>query len=67
MVEKYRPSDLEVWGIQKSNYIKDLIGYLEQAKENKTRKSKKKMKVADKEDKDKDEKKSHKKAKKQVK
>jgi hypothetical protein len=63
-----KPSDLDVWGIEKSNYtFKDLIGYLEQAKEKKKGKGKKKMKVADKEDGDKDEKKSHKKAKKQVK
>jgi hypothetical protein len=63
-----RFSDLEVWGIQKSNYtFKDLIGYLEQAKEKRTRKGKKKIKVADKEDKDKDEKKGHKKTQKQVK
>jgi hypothetical protein len=62
-----KPSDLDVWGIQKSNYtFKDLIGFLEQAKEKRTGKGKKKMKVADKEDKD-DEKKSHKKTKKQVK
>ena len=62
-----KPSDLDVWGIEKSNYtFKDLIGYLEQAKEKKKGKGKKKMKVADKEDKD-DEKKSHKKTKKQVK
>jgi hypothetical protein len=62
-----KPSDLDVWGIQKSNYtFKDLIGFLEQAKEKRTGKGRKKMKVADKEDKD-DEKKSHKKTKKQVK
>ena len=59
-----KPSDLDVWGIQKSNYtFKDLIGFLEQAKEKRTGKGKKKMKVADKDD----EKKSHKKTKKQVK
>ena len=56
-----KPSDLDVWGVQKSNYtFKDLIAYLEQAK----KKGKKKAKVADK--KDKDQKESHKKDKKQV-
>jgi hypothetical protein len=62
-----KPSDLDVWGIQKSNYtFKDLIGFLEQAKEKRTGKDKKKLKVADKENKD-DEKKSHKKTRKRVK
>jgi hypothetical protein len=54
-------------GHTKSNYtFKDLIGFLEQAKEKRTGKGKKKMKIADKEDKD-NEKKSHKQTKKQVK
>jgi hypothetical protein len=44
-------SDLDVWGIQKPNYtFKDLISFLEQAKEKRTGKGKEKMKVADKED-----------------
>ena len=56
-----KPSDLDVWGVEKFNFtFKDLIAYLEQAK----KKGKKKAKVADK--KDKDQKKSHKKDKKQV-
>ena len=56
-----KPFDLDVWGVEKSNYtFKDLIAYLEQVK----KKGKRKAKVADKEDKD--QKKSHKKDKKQV-
>jgi len=52
-----KPDDIDVWGVEKSNYtFKDLIDYLEQTKE----KGKgKKKKVADK--KEKGEKKSHKK------
>ena len=56
-----KPSDLDVWGVEKSNYtFKDLIAYLKQAE----KKGKKKANVADK--KDKDQKKSHKKDKRQV-
>jgi hypothetical protein len=66
-----KPSDLDVWGVEKSNYtFKDLIRYLEEAKEKGKGKGKgkKKTKVADQEDKDEDKsKKSHKKGKKQVK
>ena len=64
-----KPSDLDVWGVEKSNYtFKDLMRYLEEAKEKGKGKGKgkKKIKVADKEDKDEGNK-SHKKAKKQVK
>lgn len=58
-----KPDDVDVWGVEKSNYtFKDLIDYLEQAKGK--GKGKKKMKV-DKQDKG--EKKSHKKDRKQVK
>lgn len=57
-----KPSDLDVWGVEKTHYtFKDLIEYLEQAKVKRKEKGKKKVKVADKGDK------SHKRAKKQVK
>ena len=55
-----QPSNLDVWGIEKSSYIfKDLKCYLEEAKEKGKGKGKKKIGGG--------EKKSHKKAKKQVK
>lgn len=57
------PSDIDVWGVEKSSYtFKDLKGYLD--KEKAKGKGKEKKKVADK---SKVEKKDHKKAKKQVK
>ena len=56
-----RPSNLQVWGVEKTSYtFKDLKAYLEQA----DRKGKKKAKVMDKPS---GEKKDHKKARKQVK
>ena len=47
-----KPEDIDVWGVKKSNYtFKDLIGYLEQAKEKEKGKEKSKKKSkADKED-----------------
>ena len=59
------PSNLDVWGIKKSNYtFKNLIRYLEEAKEKSKVKGKKKVKVAHKRG---GEKKGHKKAKKEAK
>jgi hypothetical protein len=54
------PSNVDVWGVEKSSYtFKDLKGYLEKAKEKGKGKDKKKVKVAA----DKGKKKDHKKAK----
>ena len=59
-----KPEDIDVWGAEKSNYtFKDLIGYLEQAKEKGRGRRKKKKSKADKEDNG--EKRSHKEGKKQ--
>jgi hypothetical protein len=39
-----KPDDIDMWGVEKSNYtFKDLIYYLEQAKEKEKEKSKKKV------------------------
>ena len=41
-----KPEDINVWGVEKSNYtFKDLIGYLEQAKEKGKGKGKSKKKL----------------------
>ena len=60
-----KPEDIDVWSVEKSNYtLKDLIGYLEQAKKKGKRKEKSKKKSKANQE-DNGEKRSYKKGKKQ--